>query len=512
MAKHNARNFFNSDVARYALSVLILGGAVLASVVMYLLRPTNAEVPSFSKDKIVEVVDAKAFDGNLTMYVSGVVEPHREIEIAAQVAGLVDQKESVCRAGTYVEPDVTLIKIDDKNYQLAVKRLLAEKKQAEASVSELKQELENLDQSIGLANEEFDLQKKDYERKKRAGSALSESELDQALRALTSAERSLTELSNTRRLAETRLTRLQTGIELSKVRLEEAEVNLQRCEIKAPFAGVIVQDPVEKGDYVAMGQTVAVLEDIDKIDVKCNLRLEQLAKLVKYQVPDSSYLLDPNRAYELPPTPVTIRRKRGNEDLTWEGTLVRYDGIGVDPTTKMIPCRIVVEDPISEQNGQPKALVRGMFVNVEVKLENVSDTQGELIEIPEIAIQPGDRVWTVDETQWITEETEESTIRRHVGKLKWHSVEVLERENQEAAPEERIAVIRSMEKSLNKDSQIVISPLMQPENGNQVVLETIIESSTSEDESKPVTNSKENTSSRKSEAGNAKKTQGAIRS
>lgn len=513
MAKNKARNFFNSDVGRYGLSILILAGAILASVAMFLFRPTNATVDTFTRDKLVEVVDAKEFDGNLTMFVSGVVEPHREIEIAAQVAGLVDQKESVCRAGTYVEPGVTLIKIDDTNYQLAYERLLAEKKQAEASVAELKQELENLDKSIELANEEFDLQKKDYQRKKRAGSALSASELDQALRTLTSAERSLTELGNTRRLAETRLTRLQTGIELSKVRLNEAQINLDRCEIKAPFAGVIVQDPVEKGDYVALGQTVAILEDIDKIDVKCNLRLEQLSKLVKYQVPDSSYLLDPNRAYELPPTPVTIRRKRGKEVLEWDGTLIRYDGIGVDPMTKMIPCRIVVDEPIAEQNGQPKALVRGMFVNVQVNLDNVSNTEDELLEIPEISIQPGDRVWTVENVRWLEVDNKQGKpIKHQVGDLKLYSVEVLERENQDAPPEERIAVIRSLDGALKPNAKIVISPLMQPENGNQVILHTIEMESATENESKPVQDSKRNTSSQKSEAGNAKKTQGAIRS
>lgn len=511
MAKNNVRNFFNSDLWRYTLSVLILGGAVLASIAMYFLRPTNAEVDLLDKDKLVKVVDAQEFDGNLTMFVSGVVEPHREIEIAAQVAGLVDQKESVCRAGTYVEPGVTLIKIDDTNYQLAYERLVAEKKQAEASVAELKQELENLDKSMELANEEFDLQKKDYDRKKRAGSALSASELDQALRTLTSAERSLTELSNTRRLAETRLTRLETGIELSKVRLNEAQINLDRCKIKAPFAGVIVQDPVEAGDYVTMGQTVAILEDIEKIDVKCNLRLEQLAKLVKYQVPDSSYLLDPNRAYELPPTPVTIRRKRGAEVLEWDGTLIRYDGIGVDPTTKMIPCRIVVDEPIAQQNGQPKALVRGMFVNVQVNLDNVSSAKDELLEIPEISIQPGDRVWTVEDIRKVKVEVNGETKERIIGNLRLHDVEVLERENQDASPQERIAVIRSIDDSLHANAKIVTSPLMQPENGNEVILE-VVETSSEEGESNTAVEAKENTSSRKSEAGNVKKTQGAIRS
>ena len=454
MAKKNLQSFFQSDTGRYATSIFILGVSIAACLVLWFIRPANEKKEAVESRKTVTFIESVDFDGQVSMKVSGVVEPHREIEIAAQVAGLVDEKMADCRAGTYVEADDILLKIDSSNYDLTYKRLLAEKSQAEASIVELEQELENLDLSLELASKEFALQKTDYQRKVKVGDALSASELDQAMRTLTSAERSLTELRNTRRLAETRRTRLKTAVQLSEVRLQEAQLNRDRCIIKAPFDGVIVQDPVEDGDYVAAGKTVVIMEDIDKIDVKCNLRFEQLAKMVKYQVPDSRYLLDPTKAYELPPTPVQVKRKLpSGEELMWDGMLVRYDGIGVDATTKMIPCRIEVEDPIKMQAGRPRALVRGMFVNVDIELDIRPDEKESIIELPEVAVHPGDRIWIVEN-----------------GRLKQRKIKIIERIYEDAEdPEDRLVVVSIDREELAEGAQIVDSALSQPEVGTEVI-------------------------------------------
>ncbi|MDG2013193.1 MAG: efflux RND transporter periplasmic adaptor subunit [Pirellulaceae bacterium] len=454
MAKKNLQSFFQSDFGRYATSVLILGGSIGVCLGLWFLRPANEKKEAVESRKTVTVIDSVDFDGQVSMKVSGVVEPHREIEIAAQVAGLIDQKMLECRAGTYVKADATLLHIDSSNYDLTYDRLAAEKSQAEASINELEQELRNLDLSLKLANKEFDLQKTDYQRKVKVGDALSASELDQAMRALTSAERSLTELRNTRRLAETRRTRLQTAVQLSDVRLKEAQLNKDRCIIKAPFDGVVVQDPVEKGDYVAAGKTVVIMEDIDKIDVKCNLRFEQLAKLVKYQVPDSRYLLDPTKAYELPPTPVRVKRTLpSGKKLEWDGMLVRYDGIGVDATTKMIPCRIVVDEPIKMQDGRPRALVRGMFVNVDIELDIRPDEDESIIELPEVAVHPGDRIWIVED-----------------GKLGQRKVRIIERIYEDAPnPQDRLVVVSIKSDELSAGAKIVDSALSQPEVNAEVL-------------------------------------------
>ena len=445
-----------ADIGRYLTSFLILGTASVLLVLMTLSRTPPEKSDNSILKQIVEVFYAEQFDGQLEIDVSGMVEPHREIEMASQVSGEILHKSLECRAGNYVIADTVLIRIDPKNYELACKRLEAEKAQAEANILELDQELENLQQSVDLVKREFELQKLEYARKEKAGSALSLSERDQALRTLNTAERALTELKNNRRLTETRRTRLLTGIDLANVKLEEARVNEARCEIRAPFNGVIVEDSVEQGDYVTAGKTVIILEDTSKADVTCNLRFEQVQKIVKYQIPDSRFTRDPLSAYQLPPTPVVVTRKRFDGKLVrWSGTLSRFDGIGVDSQTKMIPCRIVVDDPISVELGQPKALVRGMFVNVKITLDVFAEEDQSLLIIPARAIHPGNRIWSAVD-----------------GKLREHYVEVLDRKNSDDPDrDKRMVVVRIGRDELVAGMPIVISALAQPEPGSEVILE-----------------------------------------
>ena len=460
MSKNNDRKLIKQRIGRYLTSLVILGSAMAATVAMSLARKAPEEATNVDLLQKVDVFTARDFTGQLEIEVSGLVDVHREIEMAAQVSGQILEKSDSCRAGNYVTENTLLIKIDSTNYELARRQAEAEKAQAEASILELEQELENLDVTLELAEREFRLQEQEFARKQKAGSALSASERDEAVRTITTAERSLTELKNTRRLTETRRTRLQTSIELSKVRLEEARVNIQRCEIRAPFDGLIVTDTVEKGDYVPTGSTVIVLEDTSKTDVKCNLRFEQLVKILKYQVPDSRYTQDPMMAYQLPPTPVSVRREGiDGQPMTWDGTLVRYDGIGVDATTKMVPCRIEVEEPVIIENGQPKALRRNMYVTVTIPLNPTPDEGQSLLTFPTIAIRPGGYVWAVLD-----------------GKLNRIKVEVLDRKNEDDPdPRNRMVVVRTDSDLLKAGAKVVTSPLAQPYPGTEVQILNEIE-------------------------------------
>ena len=445
-----------NHLGRYLTSALILGSAIGLLVAMKFMWKAPEESDNDNSVQIVSVFAAQEFTGQLEIEVSGLVEPHREIEMASQVAGDVQEKSEACCAGNFVRAGTPLLTIDSTSYDLALQRTQAEKAQAEASIVELEQELSNLNTSIQLVQNEYDLQLKEFERKMRAGAALSASERDQAKRSLNTAERQLTELKNNRQLSESRRARLQTAIDLSIVRLKEAQLNKDRCVFKAPFDGVVVSDPVERGDYVSMGETVLVFEDTDKVDVTCNLRFEQLQQIVKYQIPDSRFTREPHAAYQLPPTAVDIlRNTEDGRTTTWSGMLSRFDGIGVDVQTKMIPCRVIVDDPVSMEGDRGNALVRGMFVTVNIPLD-VFVAEGEsLLTFPAIALRPGNRVWTVVD-----------------GKLVPRKVEILDRKNTDAAdPRQRMVVARISSDLIKAGDMIVTSPLAQPTPGTDVTIQ-----------------------------------------
>jgi hypothetical protein len=111
--------------------------------------------------------------------------------------------------------------------------------------------------------------------------------------------------------------------------------------------------------------------------------------------------------YAIPPTPAVIEYEvsgMGGRTYRWNGTLVRYDGIGMDSRSRTVPVKIEVDQPnrmiqpdgTVTQASSPSALVRGMYVSVRLLIK----PQTPLVAIPSNAIRPGNRVWqfSVDPT------------------------------------------------------------------------------------------------------------------
>src|SRR5690606_32243180 len=66
-------------------------------------------------------------------------------------------------------------------------------------------------------------------------------------------------------LSETELFRLKAAVATAKAERELSALQLGYAEIPAPFAGTVDRLPVEEGDYVEVGQTLATLVDISSL-------------------------------------------------------------------------------------------------------------------------------------------------------------------------------------------------------------------------------------------------------
>ncbi len=191
--------------------------------------------------------------------------------------------------------------------------------------------------------------------------------------------------------------RLEATERLAATQLKAAEVNLQRAEIRAPIDGVIVNEDADLNTFVARGSMLVTIEDTSKVEVATNLRMDQLHWVLdqKGEQVDLSA-----RGYDLPETPAMIEYQlSGREGVVyrWQGRLLRYDGIGLDPVTRTVPVRVVVDNPLEyvDESGRVKrvrgatALVRGMYVQVQLLIQ----PQTRLVVIPARALQPGNRVF-----------------------------------------------------------------------------------------------------------------------
>lgn len=379
-------------------------------------RGANDEASKMARLPIVEVGAAQAFDGEsqLDIDLNGVVVPFREVTVAAEVAGRISEKSELCEPGRFVQKGDWLFKIDPRDYQLEVDRLARLRDQEYAQLREWEQEVANAQRSLELADEDLKLQENEIKRLMSlpAGVA-SESELDQARRARVASanQRQLTE--NQLDLLNARKRRLELSQQLATTQLDQAKLNLARTEIKAPISGVIISENAETDSYLQKGATLCTIEDTEKVEVRCSLRMDQLVTILDQSATsDSPGLPRQAKGYELPKTPVSIvYRVAGRDDLVfeWEGHLSRYDGIGLDPQSRTVPCRVTVEDPTKfKVAGKPSesipgtssALVRGMFVEVKIHTKPTRS----LMMIPKLSLRPGNVLWRFHEDRTVLDE------------------------------------------------------------------------------------------------------------
>ena len=470
MVKRNpAFNLMASEFAKYAISAAIFLVSASGMIGLYWLKepPKTKESPSYLPTVATTTIDR--FSGTLTLQVSGLVVPYREIKIAAEVAGQIEKKTEACQAGKFVEKGTLLLQIEDTDYQLELKRLQAELAQSQTRHDELENEIAGLVRSVEFAEEEFELQQNEYNRRQQIGSALSTSELEAAKRGLNQAERSLTELKDSLNLRRTGLARLESGIELSQIQIEKAELNIRRTKIIAPFDGVVVEDRVEGGDYVQKGQVVASFEDTSKAEVTFSLRADQLDQLLRFGAPTNPQA-SMRDAYQLPLLDLTIRENRESSPWKWQGYLAGFDGAGLDELTKTIPCRALVDQPVSSLAIGSRALVRGMLVQVQLLLPidtRVADAES-LFLIPAIAIHPGGVVWQV----------KQGKLQRRLVEILDH-VEILPSTNEETDPSAQNVVVKSLDGQLDKEQAVVTSPLAAPQQDAAVKIIEAREAGTS---------------------------------
>ena len=337
----------------------------------------------------------------LRLSVDGTVVPFREARVAAEVAGQIVYKSELCEAGNFVKQGQVLMRIDRTDYELEVQRLTRLKQQEYQALAEIDQELTNTGRSLEVATQDLALQQAEVDRQSSLPSGFaSRGEIDRAKRSLLQATQALVTLENNAALLKKRRERLESSEQLAATQLKVAEVNLARTEIRAPIDGVIAAENADLNTFVARGNTLVTIEDTSKVEVATNLRMDQLYWVLDQGDRPANGQAAESSGYELPETPAIIEYELNGREAAfyrWEGRLLGYDGIGLDPNTRTVPVRVIVDDPrefLDEQGARreasgPSALVRGMYVRVNLMIK----PKTPLVVIPARALKPGNRVW-----------------------------------------------------------------------------------------------------------------------
>jgi len=508
-AEQQPRQTENSEWLRILLPIIILACGGVAVYILTLMAPSPEQKPE--EEKLIETVrtvPAVLLREPLTLEADGTVVPLREVNLAAEVSGTIVFKDENCRAGRFVNRGDIICKIDPLDYTIAKRQLEQQHEQTDATIKEIEVDAGLTKELIELGKESLELLKKEHSRLVELGEndVVSDAQIEVALRGVIQSRNALLTLEKQVRTMEVKLISADEGRDLIEVQLEKAEADLKRATVRSPVSGVIVADLVEAGDFVNRGTPLASIEDTSAVEVLCHLRLDQLqwlwdrgdeesTVLTIVEQPEStppkatepSYVeipgttvpsddddstppkpveptettadgIEPQMAidadfakeYEIPPLPAEIEFSLAGRKYIWQGRLSRYDGIGLNPKTRTIPIRVLIEDPrkveIRDEHHQvqlkPPALIREMFVKVRVKIE----TDIPLFKVPETALRPG-----TEKQIWVVRE----------GKLVFVKIKVVETLDEKfGKTEANTIIVRPLEDgSLMDNDQVIVSPL-----------------------------------------------------
>lgn len=381
---------------RAVLPSVLLLMAIAVPVTLFLLRPGPPVRPATDSRPWVVTTRVQPAPTSFEIVTHGTVVPKKEVSVTAEVAGKVIRVSDDCEAGRFVTQGALLAEIDPIRYELEVQRVKIEAEQLKFDVAKLEMERQNTLRLVAIAEEDLAISQREQTRIEglfRSNSA-SESDRDQAASTVMRYRSTLEQLNNTLRLWQQSMDRLMAQIDLTQTRLKLAELDVEKTKIRAPVDGYIVEDLVETSTYLQTGSVVCRIEDRSAVEVRCNLRIDDLYWLARPPVNGASpNTQDLSSLYQAPRAPAIVTYRVAGETYRWDRSfLSRYEGTGVDEKTRTIPCRVEIEQPDeARMTGDVPTLVRGMFVTVRL----LADPRHPLLEIPYAALRPNDEVWVV---------------------------------------------------------------------------------------------------------------------
>ncbi len=332
--------------------IAILLGATLIAVLLVLSKPAAEQKHSTPVQPLVDIVVAEKRTVAIPVSAQGTVRARTETQLIADVAGRVQSLSDRFRAGGYFKRGEEMARIDNRMYVAAVKR-------AEAAVASAQSALATEKGRSEVALKEWQQRGQNTKRSEAALALyLRKPQLEEAEAKLASA----------------------------KADLRQAQADLEHTVIRAPYNAMVRTQSIDLGQYLNQGTMIGSVFAVDTAEVNIPLPEKELQFV---RIPDA---FDQTEAVY----PRVVLRGTGSQSsLQWEGRLVRTEGI-LDEKTRSMTAVVEVKDPyglLGNASHRAQPLRLGTYVNASIDGKPIAD----LIEISQAAINPGNKVWLVNE-------------------------------------------------------------------------------------------------------------------
>ncbi len=149
--------------SRIALPAIIVGG-ILLTLLIILVQPEMEHNPQQRPAIPVSVIEVKQQSIRPAIVGFGSVEPDVDLEAKSEVSGRIIYIHPELKKGSILSKGTLLLKVDDKDYRLALTQAEADLLANEAAVKEIDLTIENNKLELKLANEKLKVRQKELNR------------------------------------------------------------------------------------------------------------------------------------------------------------------------------------------------------------------------------------------------------------------------------------------------------------------------------------------------------------
>lgn len=332
--------------SKYVLPVAVIALAFLSAKLIGANKPEPRTRETVVSMAAVDATRLSRSQYPVVIRSQGTIQPTLANTLVPAVAGTVIQiNEDFVAGGAFSAGDV-LLRIDPRDYEIALT-------QAEANLAQVDAQLQ---EQLALA--------------------------DQARAEWRSMGRSGEPSPLTLRVPQLAAANANRDAAMAQVR--QAKLDLERTRVIAPYNGIVSERSVDLGQFVARGAPVGSIHSIHALDVRLPLSNRQLTYL---DLPDNNKVTSatgkPN---------VELTASIGASDQLWTGSLIRAEGI--DASTQQLNVIARIDNPYT-QTARPLRV--GQFVQALIEgqvLDNV-------FVIPRAALREEREVLVIDENSEI---------------------------------------------------------------------------------------------------------------
>jgi RND family efflux transporter MFP subunit len=332
------------------IAVLVVALGILGVFLLIKYRtPPQREEPVVLAP-LVEVESLQVQDIQMIVRGYGTVSPRVEVEIVPEVPGKVVYVHPLLKAGGLIRAREQIIQIDPSDYELAVQ-------QADATVAEAQVRLDT-------EKAEADVARKEWEQL-----------------------HPNTEPSSPLVLRDPQIRRAQASLKSAKAQLAIADLRLKRTNLSLPFDVLVIDERVDLGQYVVVGQSLGSAYGIEAVEIEVPLEDDELAWFDVFDGPAQSN----GKSVAAGSSPAQVKADFGGAEHIWQGRVVRTTG-QVDRMSRMVSVVVEVTNPFDTSGGKPP-LMPGVFAEVLISGKILADA----VAVPRDAVRESNKVWAVNE-------------------------------------------------------------------------------------------------------------------